>query len=120
MENVNEKMGQDMKNVYYYPEHFGLEQVAEFECGGNYEFDTHVVWKDKQGQLYWAHDEGCSCPTPFDGYRPEDLKEITPENHREFEEVIIEKARQEKMPDHVTLRFLMQIANELREKQKNG
>lgn len=58
-----------MNNIYYNPESYGLEVVAEIEySSGSYEFDTRVIWKDKQG-LYWtARDSGCSCPTPFEDY----------------------------------------------------
>ena len=56
-------------NIYYSPEKYGLSAFAEFEYSdGCYQFDTRVVWKDKQGQLWTARDSGCSCPTPFEGY----------------------------------------------------
>lgn len=35
------------------------------EC---YEFDTVIVWKHENGNVYWAEDKGCSCPTPFEFY----------------------------------------------------
>lgn len=58
-----------MPNVYYNPEAFGLTPVAELECSsGGYEFDTIVVWSDATGTLLWAHDAGCSCPTPFEDH----------------------------------------------------
>ena len=56
-------------NIYYSPEEFGLTPFAEFEYSdGCYQFDTRVVWKDKQGVLWTARDSGCSCPTPFEDY----------------------------------------------------
>lgn len=58
----------DWKNPYYNPEHFGLEIVAELNPHLSYEFDMVVVWKDKEGNLFWAGDAGCSCPTPFENY----------------------------------------------------
>lgn len=56
------------KNPYYNPEKFGLEIVAELNPFLSYEFDMVIVWKDKEGNLYWAADAGCSCPTPFEEY----------------------------------------------------
>lgn len=56
-----------MKNIYYNPEEYKLTVVAEIEySGGNYEFDTRVVWKKETGELVTARDSGCSCPTPFE------------------------------------------------------
>ena len=59
-----------MSNVYYNPEHFGLEIVAEIEySSGCYKFDTRVVWKQKNSRkCFTARDSGCSCPTPFEDY----------------------------------------------------
>ncbi len=55
-------------NVYYSPEQFGLEPVAEIDySSGSYEFDLRVIWRHKEtGQLYTARDSGCSCPSPFE------------------------------------------------------
>lgn len=58
-------MDYDM-NVYSYPEKHGLTIVDELEFGGSFEFDTHVVFKHSDGRLFYAHDAGCSCPTPFE------------------------------------------------------
>jgi len=56
-------------NPHYNPENFGLSVLAEVEySSGSYEFDTRIVWIDKEGKLYTARDEGCSCPTPFEDY----------------------------------------------------
>lgn len=59
-----------MSNIYYNPEHFGLEIVAQIEySSGCYEFDTRVVWKQKSSRkCFTARDSGCSCPTPFEDY----------------------------------------------------
>lgn len=54
-------------NPYYNPEAFGLVIIGEVECPKSYEFDQVVVWRDRAGDLWAAHDSGCSCPTPFDG-----------------------------------------------------
>ena len=57
------------KNPYYNPESLGLEIVAQLNPYLSYEFDMVVVWKEiKSGDLYWAADTGCSCPTPFEDY----------------------------------------------------
>ena len=66
-----------MANVYYNPEEFGLTQIGHIELAGSYEFDTYVLWKDKNGLVYWAHDVGCSCPVPFQTFeRVEDLHAV--------------------------------------------
>lgn len=59
-----------MSNVYSSPEDFGLEEVTEVDWyDDSYGFDLTVVWRHKEtGQLYWASDSGCSCPSPFEGY----------------------------------------------------
>lgn len=56
-----------MSNIYYSPEKFGLEVVADIDkSSGSYEFDTFAIWKDKAGLYYWDNDAGCSCPSPFE------------------------------------------------------
>lgn len=71
-------MGYYDKNIESNPAAFGLAVVAEIEySGGSYEFDTRIVWADKDGVLYTARDSGCSCPTPFEDYRKlEDLERV--------------------------------------------
>lgn len=62
-------MGWGSPDVYYQPEAFGLTKVAEVNWYyESYEFDLTVVWKDKEGNFYWARDSGCSCPSPFEEY----------------------------------------------------
>lgn len=66
-------------NAYYNPENLGLELVAEFELSEpNYSFDTFIVLREKEtGKVYVAHDAGCSCPTPFEGFTfPQDFTEV--------------------------------------------
>ena len=67
-----------MPNVYYDPESFGLEIVAELEySSGDYEFDTRVVWKDKKRKGFFTmRASGCSCPTPFEDYNLSNLDEL--------------------------------------------
>ena|SRR3990167_3902905 len=64
-----------MGNVYFSPEEFGLVVVVEAEGNAEgYGFDLTVVWKEvKSGKLYWAHDSGCSCPSPFEDYVSVDM-----------------------------------------------
>jgi len=64
-------------NIFYNPEAFGLEVVAQIEySSGSYEFDTRVIWRDKQGKLYTARDSGCSCPTPFEDYNLSNIERL--------------------------------------------
>ena len=57
-------------NVYYNPESFGLEKLCELnEHGLSYEYNMLVIFKDtNSNRLFYAHDSGCSCPTPFEDY----------------------------------------------------
>lgn len=56
-------------NPYYSPESCGLEIYTFTEKEPNYDFDMFVVFKDKAtGELFAAHDSGCSCPTPFEDF----------------------------------------------------
>lgn len=55
-------------SVYYSPEQFGLTVVAELSKEPDYDFDMIVVWRHEDGTIYWAHDSGCSCPSPFEDY----------------------------------------------------
>lgn len=69
-----------MSNIYYNPEDHGLEIIAELEnSDGCYEFDTHLVFRHtKSGKLYYAHDSGCSCPTPFEDFHSiDDMEEVS-------------------------------------------
>ena len=63
------------ENLYYNPETWGLEQIAHLELAGGYEFDTYVAWKNAEGEIFWAHDSGCSCPIPFQDYK--EIKELS-------------------------------------------
>jgi hypothetical protein len=63
-----------MTDVYYNPENFGLETIGEVDWDDeSYSFNMTAVWCDKEtGQLYWADDSGCSCPSPFEDYNDRD------------------------------------------------
>lgn len=58
-----------MPDLYYAPEKHGLDLVGEIEwSSGFYEFNITAVWRDKEGNLYYADDSGCSCPSPFEDW----------------------------------------------------
>ena len=66
------------ENIYYYPQDYGLEQLTAIEfTDESYQFDTRVVWRRlTDHRLLTDRDSGCSCPSPFESTRLEDLKEI--------------------------------------------
>jgi hypothetical protein len=68
-----------VSDVYYDPEKFGLVTVGEVEWGDAcYSFDLTVVWRrTADGQLLYASDMGCSCPSPFDSTGVDDLTPVT-------------------------------------------
>lgn len=54
-------------NMHGSPEKWGLRAFAEIDVAGSYEFDMCCVWEDERtGDLFYAFDSGCSCPTPFE------------------------------------------------------
>lgn len=72
-------------NPYYSPEKCGLGIFDEIDTGAAYEFDMFIIWEKLDDKtLWWATDSGCSCPTPFEDHREDDLKEITLDNFEEF------------------------------------
>jgi hypothetical protein len=83
-----------MNNVYYNPENFGLKVIGQYDfSSGSYEFDTRIFWADENGAVYTARDAGCSCPTPFEGYRSvaeleriNDIKQFKAEFQKEMED----------------------------------
>ena len=51
--------------------------LCSLEENEPYEYNTAVVWIDNEtGQLFAAHDAGCSCPEPFERYGS--LSDLTP------------------------------------------
>ena len=67
-------------NVYYSPEKCGLTLInVRDNPHGVYEFNMDIVVQDnKTGKYYMAHDEGNSCPIPFeDVHGFEDMTEIS-------------------------------------------
>jgi hypothetical protein len=81
--------GHEMHNLYYYPEKCGIEIIAEIDPEEAYEFDTLLVFRViGTGEIKWAHDTGCSCPTPFEGMGIDDLRDLElddPDWRREVE-----------------------------------
>lgn len=51
----------------YYNEIDGIEKIVFNEDGLCYEYDM-IIYLAKDGKVYVASDQGCSCPIPFDGY----------------------------------------------------
>jgi hypothetical protein len=66
-------------NIYYSPEKFGFATVGEIDwSSGYYEFNiTLVLRRISDGQLFYANDRGCSCPSPFETHKLEDLVPCT-------------------------------------------
>jgi hypothetical protein len=62
------------EDVYSSPQKHGLEAIGDIEWDDEaYSFNMTAVWRDPQtGQLYWADDSGCSCPSPFEDSRSRD------------------------------------------------
>lgn len=61
-------MGYNDPDLYCQPEKFGLEVVGSLnDPDAYYSYSLLVVWRNVEtGQLYWATDAGCSCPSPFE------------------------------------------------------
>jgi len=58
-------------NPYYSPENVGLKILKVIHLSEEaYQFDMVVVWEDLETkEVYWGHDSGCSCPSPFEKVR---------------------------------------------------
>lgn len=61
-------------NPHYYPEKLGLKQLTFDEPNMSYEYNTLAFWATPDGQIYTAHDSGCSCPTPFEDLESDTLE----------------------------------------------
>lgn len=66
-------MGWNKPDVYHQPEEFGLTIVASAARYEDYGFDMFVVWRDADGNLLYASDAGCSCPSPFEDVTSVDM-----------------------------------------------
>ena len=62
-------------NIYYAPEEAGLTPIGEIDWSdGCHVFDYTVVWRRTfDDRFVYAEDSGCSCPSPFEDTRVEDL-----------------------------------------------
>src|SRR3990167_8151544 len=56
-------------NIYDNPEKWRLTILGSLDAGGGDDFDTFVSWIDDFGNIYYAADSGCSCPTPFENIK---------------------------------------------------
>ena len=69
--------GYSNHNPYYDPAKCGLLNVVTLASDRSYEFDIIAVWLDlATGMLFAAHDSGCSCPRPFEGFHG--IADLTP------------------------------------------
>lgn len=63
-----------------------LKVIAEISQPDlSWEFDEYLVWADLDGRLYYGHDSGCSCPTPFEDFKTTaDMQALTWHNWDQF------------------------------------
>ncbi len=59
-----------MTDIYYSPEAFDLETVAEFDVTEpDYSFDLVLIQQDRTTKKFYVNtDAGRSCPSPFEGF----------------------------------------------------
>lgn len=66
-------MSYNSPDPYNQPEAFGLTLISSIELMDYcYQFDMVCVWWHEDGSIYYAHDSGCSCPSPFEDIRSMD------------------------------------------------
>ncbi len=65
-----------LENIYDSPSKFRLKIFAEVERELSYEFSIFVVFQNEAGELFYAEDEGCSCPAPFENLTMDTLQPI--------------------------------------------
>ena len=58
------------------------ELLISRDLAGSYEFDEIRVWQKENGELLYAIDSGCSCPSPFEWVKSEN--DLRPLNLRNF------------------------------------
>lgn len=79
-------------NLYDYPQNHGLELVGDIaDPNLSWEFSIIALWREPAtGALYFASDQGCSCPSPFEDCRSlADLTPLTTETWADFEATVI-------------------------------
>lgn len=62
--------------IYDNPNDFELTLVRDVDIADSYEFDIVGIWKTSDGRHLIGHDSGCSCPTPFENTRVDELTEV--------------------------------------------
>lgn len=96
-------MGYEAPDAYHQPEQFGLEIVGTISWDDEaYQFNFTVVWKDpKTGELFYATDSGCSCPSPFENYT--EREKLTPiADFQAFHGWLTERVREVQADDYYT------------------
>lgn len=83
-------MSYDAPDVYYQPEAFGLRPIGMLsdpdQCYG---FNDLAVWQHTDGRVFFAHDAGCSCYSPFQDFTSlDDLDEATAATWAEFQTAV--------------------------------
>jgi hypothetical protein len=71
-------------DLFHSPEKFGLKIIGNLSWDDDpYQFDMTTVWQDiTTGELFYASDSGCSCPSPFEALTSRDG--LTPFNLQGF------------------------------------
>lgn len=88
-------MGWDTPDLYNDPEKFGLKLIGSIEWyEAAWEFDLTIVLIDESGQLYYASDSGCSCPSPFENYT--NVSDATKVSFTELDAYLKERAESAK------------------------
>lgn len=102
-----------MSNIYYNPEHFGLEIVDDIDFADAYEYDMVVVWYHQAtNKYYWDSESGCSCPTPFETKNMQNISQLTQQNFDELKNAIKNSCRSEYCPEKVQ-NFLTKVRQHL-------
>ncbi len=82
-------------------EKLGLKMVESMDDAGSWEFHKIAFWQHEvSGELYWATDSGCSCPSPWEDHDElADFTRLTEQGFPEFETAAMgwEVGKQEKM-----------------------
>lgn len=106
-----------MTSAYYHPEHLDLVPVGAVEDDEPYQFDIVAVWVHVPSRrMFWARDNGCSCPAPFENYTLlEHLTEVSVRSFHDLHNAVTEHARAcgGMTPKHVEL--VAEVSRLLRE-----
>lgn len=100
-------------DIYNSPESLDLKIVASINDTTGYDFDMVVVWKHKDGKLYWQADSGYSCPSPFEEYDSlASLNHLTRENFYHFQDMISNR-KYDGLEFSEVFKFLHKVKDEL-------